>query len=151
MRCDAGNDVKSLVIGYGNDLRSDDGAGRVAAERITDLDLTGVTIRSLSQLTPELALEIVEADVVIFVDASVEVTETTVVPVSPRPMAGSAVTHFAEPGALLGMAETVGSVPRRVFLVSIPVTDLDLGFELSPVATNGVDQAVILVTDLIGE
>ena len=48
----------TLVIGYGNDLRTDDGAGRWVAERIESFDLPGVSVRSVPQLTPELTLDI---------------------------------------------------------------------------------------------
>ena len=75
----------SLVIGYGNDLRSDDGAGRVVADRLDALALPDVTVRSVIQLTPELALEIAKFDTVVFVDASVEVAETISTPVVAGP------------------------------------------------------------------
>jgi len=143
--------MNSLVIGYGNDLRSDDGAGRVVADRIDALGLPGVTVRSLSQLTPELSLEIAGKDTVIFVDASVEVAETTVTPVESRPAVASTTTHFADPGTLLGMTGTVGSIPKKAYLISIPVADLGLGMELSPVSELGVARAVDLATHLIGE
>lgn len=143
--------MKSLVIGYGNDLRSDDGAGRVVADRIDALELPGVTVRSLSQLTPELSLEIAGKDTVIFVDASIEVAETTVTPVESRPAATSTTTHFADPGTLLGMTATVGTIPKNAFLISIPVADLGLGMELSPVSELGVTRAVDFAIHLIGE
>lgn len=143
--------MKTLVIGIGNDLRSDDGAGRVVADRIEGLGLEGVQVRSLSQLTPELALEIAKVDTVVFVDASVEVSKTTVTEVAPLPATGSAVAHFADPGTLLGMTETIGTIPERAFLVSIPVADLGLGLGLSPIATLGVDRAVAMISHLICE
>ena len=64
----AGSVIDLLVIGYGNDLRSDDGAGRVVAERIEGLGLDGVRVISRSQLTPEMSLELVDAREAVFVD-----------------------------------------------------------------------------------
>jgi hydrogenase maturation protease len=141
--------VNTLVIGYGNDLRSDDGAGRVVADRVERLDLPGVAVRSVSQLVPELALEIAEADAVIFVDASIDAVETTAVPVSPTPAIPSATTHYADPATLLAMSANIGPVPAEAYLVSIPVTNLDLGFDLSPTTEQGVELAVDLVVNLI--
>jgi len=141
--------MKTLVIGYGNDLRSDDGAGRVVADRVARLGLPGVTVRSLSQLVPELALAIAEMDLVVFVDASIDAVEPTVALVGPQTVDASATTHYADPATLLGMTATVGSVPDRAFVVSIPVSNLDLGFELSPPTARAVDLAVELVADLI--
>ena len=141
--------MKTLVIGYGNDLRSDDGAGRVVADRVERLGLPGVTVRSLSQLVPELALEIAVVDLVVFVDASIEVGEPTVTPVASQAVEASPRTHFADPATLLGMTASVGPVPGKAFVVSIPVTNLDLGFELSAATAQAVELAVELIDDLI--
>ena len=139
----------SLVIGYGNDLRSDDGAGRVVADRVDNLHLQGVEVRSVSQLTPELALEIGRFDTVVFADASVEVTETTTAPVAAGPAAPSAMTHYSSPEALLGMTASMGQIPARAFAVSIPVVELGLGFELTPITEDGVDKAVAMVKEIL--
>ena len=59
-----------LVIGYGNDLRCDDGIGqKVAKELNLNSSFTNLKSLAVSQLTPELAETIVKADIVIFVDA----------------------------------------------------------------------------------
>ncbi len=140
-----------LVIGYGNDLRSDDGAGRVVADRIAALDLPGVTTRSLSQLTPELSLEIAGKSHVVFVDANVEVTKTTLTPVGAASGEESTWTHYTTPQSLLAMTSTVGPIPSNAHTISIPVADLGLGMELSPITAAGVEEAVKLITDLICE
>ena len=143
--------METLVIGYGNDLRSDDGAGRVVADRIATLDLPGVSTRSLSQLTPELALEISGVSRVVFVDASTEVTATTLTPVVPAAAEESGWSHFTTPETLLAMTATVGPVPQSAHTVAIPVANLSLGMELSPICAAGVDEAVALISELIGE
>lgn len=140
-----------LVIGYGNDLRSDDGAGRVVADRIDAMDLREVEVRSVSQLTPELALEIAKFDTVVFVDASIDVAETTTTAVTAGTTAPSAMTHFSSPEALLGMTASVGAVPTRAFAVSIPVADLGLGLELTPITEVGVEKAIEMVTSILAD
>ncbi|MCP4964443.1 MAG: hydrogenase maturation protease [bacterium] len=143
--------MESLVIGYGNDLRSDDGAGRVVANRVNDLHLQGVEVRSVSQLTPELALEIGRFDTVVFVDASIDVAETTTTPVAAAPTGPSAMTHYSSPETLLGMTASMGQAPERAFAVSIPVVELGFGFELTPVTENGVEEAVAMVKDILND
>jgi hydrogenase maturation protease len=144
--------VRSLVIGYGNDLRSDDGAGRVVADQIAAMDLPGVSVRSLMQLTPELALEMADVDTVIFIDASVEVTETTAAEVAPPPADPSALSHYATPEALLSLTRTMGNnTPLRAITISIPVTDIGLGMELTPATELGVSSAVSMVKELVTE
>ncbi len=141
--------MQTLVIGYGNDLRSDDGAGRVVADRIDALGLPGVEVRSVSQLTPELALEISGFDTVVFVDASIDVMQTTSTAVSAAPAEPSAMSHYSSPESLLSMTATVGPVPSQAYAVSIPVANLGLGFELTPIAEIGVEQAVDMVTSIV--
>ena len=143
--------METLVIGYGNDLRSDDGAGRAVADRIGEMELPGVAVRSVIQLTPELALEIAEVDTVVFVDASVEVMQTVAAPVAAEAVDPSAISHFSTPASLLGMTATVGAVPSRAVAISIPVTDIGLGMELTPMTEMGVDEAVSMVRELVTE
>jgi hypothetical protein len=60
--CSVIEDCRVLVVGYRNDLRANDGAGRVVADRIEAMQLPGVAVWSVSQLTPGLALEITGRD-----------------------------------------------------------------------------------------
>ena len=140
-----------LVIGYGNDLRNDDGAGREVARRVEQQGLAGVTVRSLPQLTPELALDIAEAERVVFVDASIEATELEVRPVHPSAPIPSAMSHHGDPANLLRLAGEVGALPRAAFAISIPAERLGLGFEFSATTAAAVDAAVSAVSRLATE
>jgi hydrogenase maturation protease len=138
-----------LIVGYGNDLRSDDGAGRVVASRIEALGLPGVHVRSQSQLTPELALDITRADIVVFVDANVDCKEMTVHPVHAGERGTQSMSHHTDPATLLLLAGEVGRVPPRAFTVSIPATNLGLGFQLSPRTAAATEGAVEAVKEII--
>jgi hydrogenase maturation protease len=139
----------ALVIGYGNDLRTDDGAGRWVADRLDELALEGVEVRSVSQLTPELALIVAGRDVVVFVDASVDTAELTIAEVDAS-MAGSGVmSHHGDPATLLTMAASVGPRPDRAYVVSIPASDLGMGLELTPATLAAAELAVTRIVDLL--
>ena len=137
-----------LVIGYGNDLRSDDGAGRAVADAIAGRALPGVEVRSMSQLTPELSLEIAGRHTVVFVDADVDATELR----TRKVVAGSAgdrvMTHHGDPATLLELTSTVGEAPAEAFVVSIPATNLEMGFEFSPPTAKAVVEAVDFIVEL---
>jgi len=60
---------KVLVIGYGSELRGEDRAGRIVADRIAQWDYPRVEAISVHQPGPELAKEIAESEMTIFVDA----------------------------------------------------------------------------------
>ena len=64
--------LNTLVIGYGNVLRGDDGAGFLTAELLRDkLRDPDIEILSQHQLLPELMEPISRAARVIFIDATV--------------------------------------------------------------------------------
>ena len=138
-----------LVVGYGNDLRSDDGAGRVVASRIEALDLPGAHVRSQSQLTPELALEITRADVVVFVDANVDCKEMAVHPIQAGERGTQSMSHHTDPAALLLLAADLGRGPPRAYTASIPATNLELGFDLSPATAAAVEEAVEAIVGIV--
>lgn len=59
----------TLLIGYGNTLRSDDGVGPSVVEAIDQRQLLGVRSLTCHQLGPELAADLATAGRVLFVDA----------------------------------------------------------------------------------
>lgn len=138
-----------LVLGYGNDLRGDDAAGRLVARAIADLGLSGVSVREAVQLTPELAFEIRGKDRVVFVDADIDVDQTTVIEVKPCVEDRAPFTHASTPAELLRYTSTVGEVPNTAHLVSIPARGFEIGAELSETAKEGVDRAVDLIRAMV--
>ena len=72
---DAGSaaDQTVLVIGFGNELRADDGVGPAIAERLgSDPRAAGARVLAVRQLTPDLALDVASCSLVVLVDATVE-------------------------------------------------------------------------------
>ena len=63
---------RPLLLGIGNVLRSDDGLGRVVVEQLARTGELDGEILSIHQLTPELALPMAEASLVVIIDASRE-------------------------------------------------------------------------------
>jgi hydrogenase maturation protease len=138
-----------LVVGYGNELRRDDGLGPWVARELAALGLPHVRVRALHQLVPELAAELTNARLVIFIDAHVEpcrerVTMEWLVPSgSPEVFA-----HGADPAAFLSLASIYGPVPSAV-LVAVAGQDFRLGDGLSDFAAANARQALRLVRDLV--
>lgn len=133
-----------LVVGYGNDLRSDDGAGRRVADAVAGI----ADVLSVPQLTPELALAVADRDTVVFVDADVDVTRLTVRPVESIP-GQSVMTHHGSPAALLALVPEVGSAPGEAWMLSIPASNLDLGEELSPRTRVATEAAIEWIRHLV--
>jgi hydrogenase maturation protease len=139
-----------LVLGYGNPLRSDDGVGWHAAERLADtLSATNAEIRTFAQLTPELALPISEAGLVIFIDASREGEpgELICTEVIPQLMPVR-FSHELSPEAVLALSKYMYGVSPPAFLVSVSGQCFNLGEELSPLIAAQLPRLVNLVSQL---
>jgi hydrogenase maturation protease len=132
-----------LVIGYGNELRSDDGAGPAVARAIEGLRLPGVHTLVLHQLTPELAENISTALAVIFVDAR-PASEAGSVEVFPLEAATQPEirAHHSDPAAVLALAKTLCGRCPPAWLIAIPAADFALGESLSDVTKRGVAEAI---------
>jgi len=138
-----------LVIGVGSLLRTDDAVGREVADRLEALALDGVEVLSLHQLTPEIAPVAADRDLVVLVDAAVDVTELTVRELE-IDTSGTLMTHHLGPAGLLSFGAKLGWRPRRGVSLSIPVRDLEVGTEVSPDGAALVERAVTEVLALIG-
>ena len=134
----------TLIVGYGNSLRGDDGAGYVAAELLRGrLHVPDVEIRSQQQLLPELMEPMARAAHVVFIDASVSgrAGKFSKIPVRPAP-ACSRFTHHATPESLLaGVQRLYGHTPEAT-LYTIPGRNFELGQDLTPSVRRAVQELV---------
>jgi hydrogenase maturation protease len=159
LRLDAPGDAAGgvLVIGYGNALRSDDGVGWHAAALLADdRRLAGVEVLALHQLTPELALDMSRASLVILVDASAEGPPGAIIV---RPLegedvgaaggGGGATSHHVGPGVLLAVARDLYGAAPDAFVVSVGTATMELGEELSPPVAAALPAIADAVAELI--
>jgi len=131
-----------LLIGYGNTLRRDDGLGPRVADTIAALALPGVRALPCALLTPELAEPIARARVVIFVDAAVDAPrQVQLRKLHPADASGS-LTHAPDPRTLLALARDLFGHAPEAWCLTIPIENLGLGEELSPLARRGFEIAV---------
>lgn len=142
---------EKLIIGYGNDLRSDDGAGieaaRLLAAQLTPASRTRVIITH--QLTPDLADDIAAAEQLVFVDAypagapgaGLRVAKIVAGPAG----GGRALGHHGDPGALLHLAGRLFGAPPAAWLVGIPAYSFEAGETMSPETSQMIAEAVALI------
>ena len=120
--------ARSLVIGIGNPLRSDDGVGWRLAEEVGGL--------AVHQLTPELAAELSLVDRVLFVDAwqlplGPGRSQPWLRPVSPG-AGGLGSSHRLEPAELLALAAALYGARPMAHELLLPARDFAHGTRLSP-------------------
>jgi hydrogenase maturation protease len=138
--------MKTLVIGYGNPLRRDDGAGPQTAGKVARWDLPDVRTRAVFQLLPEHAAELAAVDRVLFVDASANPAIGTY---QARRLDGvsvpAGVSHFGHPGELLALARELYGRRPVAWLLTVPAADLGFGEGLSAAARAGMAAALVWV------
>ena len=141
----------ALVIGYGNSLRTDDGVGRYAAERLaSDARLAGATVLQVHQLAPELALDIGRSGVVVFVDAGTgpAAGTFTVSELGRDSVPAPTWSHHLDPSSLVALAgELYGAAPAA-WVVTVGVESLEAGDRLSPAVEAALPRIVDAVADL---
>ena len=59
-----------VIVGFGNELRGEDAFGVDVIKLLQKLSLKDTKLITLFQLTPELCLDLLDADEVVFIDAS---------------------------------------------------------------------------------
>jgi hydrogenase maturation protease len=124
----------TLIIGYGNPLRGDDGFGWHAALRLREIiQDAGIEILAVHQLTPELMDAISRARRVIFIDAAVgeDAGKLTVTALETTGGPAAVFTHFATPAALLEGARSLYGAKPEGLLITVVGLDFELGEELS--------------------
>lgn len=145
----AANHCSFLIVGYGNELRGDDGVGPQVATTVSDWQLPSVKSLSVQQLLPEIAADMARADYVIFVDAGGKrgaptlqleplVTNQAALARCTTP----ALNHTCDPSALVALTHALYGDHPQAWLLQIPTEHCDLGRALSKTAQQGMDGAL---------
>ena len=156
--------ARTLVIGFGNPSRRDDGVGLAVVnglrQRLSlpplredddgyeDLGHQLDTL-SLHQLTPELADTVEGYGRVVFVDAHVGVYPEAVHRTELRPrVEPSLVSHHLAPEHLMALVQQFHGKTPTAELLSVRGYDFDFGTELSPATAEGVREIVSLLAEM---
>lgn len=140
--------ARAMVIGYGNTLRHDDGAGYQVAEAVASWNMAAVRSLALHQLTPDLAEPIAQTEIVIFVDAAADIPMVKIERLVPQGNF-TFTGHHADPQSLLALAQVLyGAVPVA-YQVLIPALQFDFSETLSPLTHNGVAIALERIQQIL--
>jgi hydrogenase maturation protease len=144
---------RTLIIGFGNPLRSDDGFGWHAARALAEsLDNPDVEVITCHQLTPELAERLSRCAVAVFLDAECEGTPGEIHhrELVPERLSPQAFTHTCTPAGLLASAEHLYGHRPRAYAITVTAQTFDFGEALSPVVAAALPKAVRQVGKLVG-
>lgn len=134
-----------LVIGYGNRLRGDDGVGWAATEALMHRR-PELAVQATHTLTPELAADIADAALVVFVDARhgdcpghVHVDRVD------REPEACPLTHGLSPAALVAYSERLFDRRPQAFLVTVEADRFDFGMALSPDVEHAIPEVLAAI------
>jgi hydrogenase maturation protease len=136
---------RTLIICYGNPLRSDDGmAWHVARHLESRLDKTDTELECHHQLAPEIAAAMGQSSRVLFVDAAAEGSPGDICWSSISVDEGSATdrapnfTHQSSPHSLLTLCKTLYGVAPETAVVTVAGECFELGESLSETVEAGL-------------
>lgn len=141
------------MIGYGSPIRGDDAIGPLAAERLSAQALPPwVKVAARHVLTAELVSDLIEQDMVIFLDAAATGTPGEVVcrPLTADASQMSSMAHFLDPSELLCWCERLHGHAPRAYLITASGRSFEYAhFSLSPEAEAAMTPMVEWVLRLI--
>ncbi|MGB6131790.1 MAG: hydrogenase maturation protease [Acidobacteriaceae bacterium] len=152
----------AVLLACGNSLRQDDGVGLRIAEAAEQLfPASRLRIVAAQQFTPEMAVQLAEAKLAIFVDACLtdepgairisRVAAQQSARGSGAAEAGLEETHRLDPPALLALAKALcGRTPAQAFAITIGVESLGYGEQMTGPLRQAVPRALRLVESLLG-
>lgn len=145
-------EMRPLIIGIGNPLRSDDGLGWTVAEQLSQEEGTGWNIHTVHQLTPELVQPMAAANLVVMIDASREGEPGTLhsrpVSRSPSSRPGAMGTHHTTPEELVALTAGVYGRCPPVVVVTMTGANFGIGEQLSPIVACGIPRVCAAVRQL---
>ncbi len=131
-----------VVLGWGNVSRGDDAIGPLLLQRLSEAAWPGVETIEAYQLQIEHALDLVGADLVLFVDAGMD---------TPAPFAFDEIhpqgaftssTHALLPQSVLEVfCKVQGTAPPPAFVLCVRGEDFELGAPLGALAAHHLAQA----------
>jgi hydrogenase maturation protease len=136
---------RTLIIGYGNPLRSDDAFGWHASRLLaTVLADRNVEVITCHQLTPELAEQLSRCRRAVFIDADAEgkpgeIHRRAVGPLAPKT---SSFTHTCTPSGLLASAKQLYGRRPRAIVITVSALSFEFADALSPVVAAALPKVV---------
>ncbi len=136
--------MKTVVIGIGNRLRGDDGAGVAVVERLRDVAPDGVVVAACDEEPSRLIETWAGADAAIVVDTifsgappgTLHRLDASEVAIPARALRSS--THAIGLGETIELARALGKLPRRVVVHGIEGAQFDAGAPLTPAVEDAV-------------
>ncbi len=150
----------TLVIGYGNSLRSDDGIGQIVAiaintasqSELSEMKLKELTAIATHQLTPELAEKIIQFEQIIFIDAEVNSDRIKIKEIEVNRLnSKNNWTHHINAEFLIHLVNYLYQKTPKTWLITIPIKNIELGEEISKEVKKEADKVIKYIVNTFTE
>jgi hydrogenase maturation protease len=108
-----------VIIGYGNELRGEDAFGVDAIKKLQKLGLENTKLISLHQLTPEVVLQLLDANEIIFIDASYDEKNHYALACSLTEQDNLNLSHHISPKTIIYMLKSLYYKKSKFFIYSM--------------------------------
>ncbi len=146
---------KTLIYGYGNPGRQDDGLGarftELCEQWISENNIHHITVDCNYQLNIEDAAMIADFDTVIFVDASIveDVTTFKLEPIQPDNSKIEFTMHAVSVGYVVDLCQKIYRKTPKAYVLHIKAYEFDFKEELTEKAIENMHQAFQYLTSEI--
>lgn len=114
-----------IIVGYGNELRGEDAFGVDAIKELKKFHLKNTKLISAFQLTPEIVLELLEADEIIFIDACSNEKNHYALACSLSVQSHFNLSHHISPRTIIAMLESLYEKHPNFFIYSMMTKSFD--------------------------
>ncbi|MEN6585205.1 MAG: hydrogenase maturation protease [Sulfuricella sp.] len=137
-----------LVFAYGNPSRGDDALGPLLLERLEALNPPDVELLTDFQLQVEHAADVLDRELVLFIDASVSCAPPYAFTRLTAAKDTSYTSHAMSPAAVLQAYHELYGAPPPTYLLGVRGEAFDLGEPLSDAAASNLESALALLQKL---
>jgi hydrogenase maturation protease len=150
--------ARALIIGYGNSLRTDDGFGWHAAQKLaTCLCNSDAEVLAQHQLTPEMAETASHFQLVIFIDAAADLPpgelrcERIARGGNGAQADASSFSHFLTPASLLALTAKLYAKFPDSYYISVGAESFAEGESISPIVQAAFEPLLVQVCALLAQ
>ena len=141
---------KTVIVGVGNTLRSDDGVGIFICSELEKSNLSSLSVLTTHQLHIELVEDLKEYETIVIIDAGANPkSEVSFYPITEQKSNGIHSSHNINATLLYSLLQKLYPSDRSFYVCEIQVQNFELGNELSSFAISNAAKAIKLLTEFI--
>ena len=142
------NKKSICIIGIGNTLRSDDGAGAYVCSLIEEKKIP-VTIITTQQLDIGMVEDLAKFDAVIFIDVAVNETQFSFQLLNTHNQQLQSSSHHINTTMLASVAKQLFATTTQFYLCAVGATHFEMGSSLSEKTKHNAVEAAAMLTKWI--